>query len=206
MPFLDGLWIGLGFIMFIGPVFFTLLQVSLNYGFWPGFATAIGILMSDILAIIICSFGAIPFFKNTDNQLVIAFVGALVLIALGLKFILKPNINTEADLKELHAGHYLEFVTKGFLINFVNPFVFVVWIGIIGFAESKYSETNSTVMLLSGALLGIIGTDTLKALFAHKISHLIKPKFLVKVYKGIGILLLVFAGRLVWYGLENMNW
>ncbi len=206
MPFLDGFWIGLGFIIFIGPVFFTLLQVSLNYGFWPGFTTALGILMSDLLAIIICSFGAIPFFKNTDNQLIIALVGAIILTGLGLKFLLRPNVNTEADLKELHAGHYFEFFTKGFLVNFVNPFVFVVWIGVIGFAESKYENTTDIIILLSATLLGIILTDTLKALFAHRISHLIKPNFLKKIYKGIGILLLVFSVRLIWYGLENMNW
>lgn len=206
MPFLDGLWLGLGFVIFIGPVFFTLLHIALNHGFWAGFSTALGIVVSDAVALLICSFGAIPFFKNTDNQLILSFIGAAILIGLGLKFILRPQIQTETDVKTLKAGHYLNFFTKGFLVNFVNPFVFIVWIGVIGFAESKYSETSDIITLLCATLLGIIATDTLKALFAHKISHLIKPQFLKKVYRGIGIVLLAFAGRLVWYGFENMNW
>ena len=37
MPIIEGLFIGLGMILFIGPVFFTLLQTSLKQGFMAGF-------------------------------------------------------------------------------------------------------------------------------------------------------------------------
>jgi len=54
MIFLEGLIIGIGMILFVGPVFFTMLQVTLMRGFWAGFFVALGIIISDIACLLLC--------------------------------------------------------------------------------------------------------------------------------------------------------
>ena len=71
MAFINGFLIGLGFVIFLGPVFFYLLKCTLDAGFWSGVAVALGIVFADFLCLIICSFGAIPFFKNQQNQFIL---------------------------------------------------------------------------------------------------------------------------------------
>lgn len=201
MAFLEGFGVGLAMVVFIGPVFFTLLKSALNYGFWAGMMVALGIFISDVVCVALCSFGAIPFFKNTENQFYLAVGGSIILFGLGLKYLLKPNVNVDEQVK-LHAGHYTAYFTKGFLVNFVNPFVFLVWISVIGLGQGKYGAGEDLWIFLGASLLGILTTDSLKVIFADKIKPLIQPKFLLSAYQVIGIVLIGFGVRLVWFALS----
>lgn len=198
MAFLEGFLVGLGMVIFIGPVFFTLLKSALSYGFWAGMMVALGILISDAVCIGLCAFGAIPFFKNPENQFWLAVGGSVVLFALGLKYLFRPSINVDSDLK-LNPGHYTAYFAKGFIVNFVNPFVFLVWIGVIGLAQGKHGSGQELWIFLGAALLAILLTDSTKVLFANRIKKLIKPHFLKRTYQIIGVLMIGFGVRLLWF-------
>jgi threonine/homoserine/homoserine lactone efflux protein len=200
--FLHGLLIGFSFVIFLGPVFFYLLKSSLEKGFWAGFFVALGIIIGDLICIIICSFGAIPFFKNTDNQFWLGVVGSVLLIAMGLKFLIRPEakkVKDEKFPKKLTKASYVAYFSQGFLINFVNPFVFVVWIGIIGYAETKYGFSTAMFVFLAAALIGIFSTDITKVYFAQKIKKFLTPIFLKRLYQFFGMILIVFGIRIIFY-------
>lgn len=198
MAFLKGYGIGLAMVIFIGPVFFTVLKSTLKYGIAGGMTVAAGIVASDVLCVVLCSFGAIPFFKNPANQLGLAIAGCIVLFGLGLKYLLKPSVNIESgDLP--NAARYTTFFAKGFVVNFVNPFVFLVWIGVIGVARAEYGVTLNLFLFLLAVLLGIFTTDALKVVFAHRLKPFIRPDYLKHVYRVIGIALIAFGIRMMWY-------
>lgn len=200
MVFFEGFLIGLAMVVFIGPVFFTLLKSALNYGFWAGMMVALGIFFSDVVCVGLCSFGAIPFFENTENQFYLAIGGSVILFGLGLKYLFKPNVNVDEQVK-LHAGHYTAYFTKGFLVNFVNPFVFLVWISVIGLAQGKYGNSDDLWIFLGAALVAILVTDSLKVVFADRIKKFIQPKFLLRAYQVIGVVLIGFGVRLLVFAL-----
>jgi threonine/homoserine/homoserine lactone efflux protein len=158
---------------------------------------ALGIFVSDVACVILCSFGAVPFFKDESNQLWLGVVGAVVLFGLGLKYLVRPTISADVELK-LHAGHHTAFFLKGFLVNFVNPFVFLVWVGVIGHAQVKFGAGKDLHIFLLAALLAILTTDTLKVVFAHHIKRFIAPTMLVRTYQVIGVLLILFGIRMLW--------
>ena len=61
-----------------------------------------------------------------------------------------------------------------------------------------FKKTNKQVNIyLIGVLLGILTTDTLKALFAHNIKILLEPKYLQILYRIIAICLIGFGFRLL---------
>ena len=198
MAFLEGFVVGLGMIIFLGPVFFTLLKSSLQHGFRAGFSVATGIMVSDVAVLTLCSFGAIPFFENPDNQLWLGLGGSAILLALGIRYLLKQEAGKDV-IGSIQAQRYSTYFAKGFLVNFVNPFVFVVWIGLIGMGQTKYGSDSNLWIYCAGILSGIYLTDVTKVVFAHRISSFISPGFLLKAYKIIGFLLLVFAARLLWF-------
>jgi threonine/homoserine/homoserine lactone efflux protein len=198
MAFVEGFILGLGMIVFIGPVFFTLLKSALSYGMWAGLMVVFGIFMSDVVCVILCSFGAIPFFKNPENQFWLALGGGIILFGLGLKYILKPNVDVDADV-ELKAGDYTAYFAKGFLVNFVNPFVFVTWISIIGLGQTRFGSGADLWIFLGATLLAIFLTDSTKVLFAHRIKKLIEPKFLLRASQVIGVVMIGFGFRLLWF-------
>jgi threonine/homoserine/homoserine lactone efflux protein len=198
MAFVEGFVLGLGMMVFVGPVFFTLLKSALSYGVWAGLMVVLGIFMSDVVCVVLCSFGAIPFFKNPENQFYLASGGGVILLCLGLKYIFKPNVIVEDNI-ELKAGHYTAYFAKGFLVNFVNPFVFVTWISIIGLGQTRFGSGTNLWVFLGAALLAIFITDSTKVLFAHRIKKLIQPKFLLRVYQIIGVVMIGFGCRLLWF-------
>lgn len=194
MALFKGYLLGLGFVIFLGPVFFYLLKCTLDAGFKSGLAVALGIVFADFTCIVICSLGAIAFFENSKNQFWIGIIGAFILLFLGLKFIFKPNILAPSKEKiKLSKTNYFSFFSQGFLINFINPFVFIVWISIIGLAKVEYGTTNDLFMFLGAVLLGIFSTDMLKVLLAHRIKKFLSPSHLINVYRVFGIILLVFS-------------
>tara|TARA_B110000090_G_C13155694_1_gene359481 strand:+ start:73 stop:678 length:606 start_codon:yes stop_codon:yes gene_type:complete len=199
--FLEGYLIGLAMIVFIGPVFFTLLQSALRFGKLSGTMVAFGIIVSDIVCILIYFFGLnsieLPAYFNN----IVAAIGALVLIALGLKYLLQKPPNSEVVFAS--TLNLVSSFTNGFLVNFVNPFVFVVWAGIVLFAKESYSTPTEVQVHLIGVLAGIITTDLLKVLLADKIKPFLKPKILEKTTRFFGIVMIGFAFRLILYLLSK---
>ena len=198
MPFLSGLAVGLALLIFIGPVFFTLIQSALQCGFRSGLAVAAGICLSDLVVVLLVHlFGLGAFFSDPAHQFLLGVAGGLILVSMGGYYLLKPRPKTYVEIA-LKPSDYLKFFLKGFTVNFVNPFVFVVWIYLIGRGSHAYASAAELSWFLAGALLGIFATDTLKAAFAHRIKSLLHPRTLRWVYRSIGLILLGFGLRMCW--------
>ncbi len=199
MAFLEGMLTGLAMVAFVGPVFFTLLQVSLQFGFRSGFLVALGIFVSDVVCVVLCYYGASAFFTDQNNEFWIAIIGSIVLFFIGGAYLFKKGEIAEVKTSSLKSTNFIGFFTKGFLVNFVNPFVFAVWIAIVGKAQSSYATFTEVCIYLSVTLIMILLTDSLKALLAQKIKRFLKPKVLSTTYKIIGVLMLLFAIRILYY-------
>ena len=72
MEFLQGYLLGLSMIVFIGPVFFLLIRISLEFGTSAGVWVAIGIIISDILCVIL-SFLGVNLIQNSIFLCWVAF-------------------------------------------------------------------------------------------------------------------------------------
>ncbi len=198
MPvFLDGFLVGLALIILIGPVFFTLLKTSLQHGVVAGSMVAIGIFISDVLAVLLCVFGASAYLKSEESKFYLALAGGVILIAMGVRYFLKKKTTAEETI-ELKVKHYAGFFTKGFLVNFVNPFVFAVWLGIIAVAGNKHGFDVDLGIYLSGTLLAIFICDMSKVFLAGKIKNILKPQILFVLYKIIGVCLVLLGMRLLY--------
>lgn len=87
-------------------------------------------------------------------------------------------------------------IFTGFLVNFLNPFVFAIWIGLSLHAADTYGHGLGQWMLLGGALVGILVTDLAKAFYAPRLRRRLNAAMLKKLHIGIGIVLLVFSIRM----------
>ena len=187
--------LGLGTAFFLGPVFFTLIKNAIQNGRNAGIWTALGIIVSDVIVLAICYYSTDSLLESIKTEPLVKLAGSLILLGLGLKFIFKPVLfDTESVTTKKH--DYLGYFTQGFLVNGVNPFVFVIWIGFIAIGKNSYSDESIFVFLIS-ILLGIFITDLLKSVLADKIKPYLKPSSLLLAYKIIGAILIGFAIRLL---------
>ena len=195
MALFTGFLLGLGTLLFIGPVFFYLLKSTLESGFKAGVSVALGIILGDMLCLWIALYGTTEFIAKPTFVFWASIIGGALLLVMGLKYVLKPNLNTTVKGR-LQKSSLLVYGINGFLINFVNPFVFAVWFGFVSYTQALYDDSTA-LFSLAVTIAVIFSTDVLKALFAERISHLIEPQKLKNVFRVIGILMICFSIRLL---------
>ena len=191
MPILTGIFLGLTTLLFIGPVFFYLLKSSLESGFKAGIAVALGIIIGDIICVLLAIYGFGSFFESAENQKWFAGIGGVILLFFGLKNILKPSISDTKTKKNSKKSMFI-YGLNGFLINFINPFVFAVWFGFYTINKAKYNE-NEVIFSLVITLLFIFITDVIKAYFAQKLTLVLKKNRIEKLFRIVGIIIIGFA-------------
>ena len=205
MPFLDGIFFGLLLAIMIGPVFFLLIQTSMNEGFFPGAAMAFGVSLSDASYIFLCQLGVAQIHKNQYFETYLGIGGGLILLVFGLKMLLKPGIARDGGE---HVGrrfaNILKKILKGYLVNGVNPFVLIFWIGVASMTAIKYSAENYRMVgFYAGILITVLFTDLLKVYLADKIRPLITTKFIANLNRIAGIALIIYGGRLFYFALTS---
>ncbi|WP_298545939.1 LysE family transporter [uncultured Aquimarina sp.] len=196
MSFIEGFGIGVAMIIFVGPVFFLLLNSSFQYGIKAGISVAIGIIVSDVICVALCYYGLSSFMTATQNQFWIGIIGSCILFVLGINYLFKKAILTK-DLSVV-SKKWSTFFIKGFSVNFFNPFVFVVWIGVFKYGQQKYEDTTSVSMFLIAVLAGILTTDLLKVFLSEKLKKFISEYRLSIFFKVTGVVLLIFSFRLAY--------
>jgi threonine/homoserine/homoserine lactone efflux protein len=194
MHFFNGLLIGMSMVIFVGPVFFLLLTSSLSGGWKAGLAVALGIIISDLICVSLVSIGLAPLLSSPERLKWLGIGSGAMLIFLGIKYLINKKI-TLPNSEEKKSKFITHYFSKGFLINFINPFVWLVWLGIIKYAESKTNQHSS--IYLAGVLIGIFATDVAKVFVANWINRWLDITKLHKIYKVIGVVLIGFGIKML---------
>jgi threonine/homoserine/homoserine lactone efflux protein len=180
-----------------GPIFFTIVQVSMERGFKAGFALVSGQWLSDFIYIGLVIWGAAymrildtnPQFKETLSYY-LGGLGAIFLSFLGLVLLLTKPKNTEnkglATAKSIST-----FFLQGFLINTLTPFPVFFWISLMSSAVGRAMQTSETIVLLCSVMLMVIITDMLKVYAARKISRYLNAKYTIMLRRIAGLALIL---------------
>lgn len=161
-----GCVLGFGF----GTVFFALIQNSINYGYRKGLDIATGVVLSDIFIISIILFGSQYVDEIDKYKNVIKYTGGLLLIALGVYqfFPQKPSYNEKGEV--ISKGRFF-FISKGFLLNFMNPVNFLAWLAIQTYLKGVDSYTTmQSIYFFLGAILSIFIIEVLISVLANYIG------------------------------------
>lgn len=204
---LEGIGMGLVLSAMIGPVFFALITNSVENGFRHTVVLALGILFSDLIYVLITYFGVSVFARNPNFEIVLGYAGGLILMAFGISSFFKPSSErpNSGGLPLPKTGKTKGFF-KGFGINGVNPFVFLFWISIAGLVSLKdhFDRVDVSVYYI-GILLTVFSIDLLKAYVAKQLRSFITPKFMKLLNRGVGVLLVLFGLRLIYFAVERQG-
>ncbi|KYG75696.1 MULTISPECIES: LysE family translocator [Roseivirga] len=205
---INGFLFGLLLCVLIGPVFFALIQNSIEKGFWSGFFMAIGIALSDSFYIVVTYLGISQFVENPKFNMWLGGVGGVIMLIFGVIYLFKPV--PKKGLKQLHQEDtkWFQQIVKGFLLNGINPFVLLFWLGIISKVTLDFEYNNNQAITFFVVLIATVFlVDVLKSYFATKLSQIVTPRFMKIMNRVVGIALLLFSLRLfnfvlVAYGIE----
>lgn len=197
---LEGMSMGLLLSAIVGPVFFSLIQNSLEHGFNYAATLAFGILLSDSIYVILTFFGIKLLSDTTYIELVLGYVGGTILAGFGVNSLLNKQISRpNTGGIEIPVQRKRTALVKGFGINGVNPFVLLFWISIASLVSLKTDWTGGDILnYYLGILLTVFCIDLCKAFMAKQLSHLMTPRLMWLLKKSVGLVMIYFGLRMVW--------
>lgn len=199
---LNGMISGIVLAFLIGPVFFTILQTSIEKGFWSGVFVAIGVSVSDALYIFVAYLGLIQFMEADNFRHYLAYGGGIILLLFGLYYLfIKSKKLVQYDPETVKTRSWFRLSAKGFIINGLSPMVLFFWIATVGVATTRlgYTTTKEVTIFFSSIVGTVFTTDVVKAKLADKLRILMTPAFIRIMNIVLGIVLVVFAGRLIFF-------
>lgn len=201
--FLYGLPVGFAFSFALGPVFFSLIKASLEYGFKAAVSIALGVIAADLVLLGIAYGGVEAFLpKGMDVAFWVQLLGGLLLLGIGGATILKKTKNTEGS-SLTHERRIIKHLSMGFFLNIINPANFLEWVGTASVLKSKYHfETFENVSFFIGALLAVFGTELMVAYFATRLRRVLSNNVIYRINLVSG---LVFIGSGFWLLYEAMK-
>lgn len=203
----NGLLFGLLLALLIGPVFFALIQTSIEKGFSAGASMAVGIALSDAFYVVVASAGVAALAESQEFQLWLGVIGGSIMLVFGLVSLFKKVERQEVPSGEVADRSSLakQFV-KGFMLNGINPFVLLFWIGIASMVALNYQYSlPQEVAFFAAIVLTVFLLDLVKSYVAHKLKKVLSRRFMVWMNRMVGLVLVLFSFRLFFFTLEAMG-
>ena len=192
---ISGLTLGVILAISVGPVIFTVIKQSLNNGKEGGFSFVAGVWLSDILLIFISNAFSEIVTSLMQYRMALAIVGSIFLISMGAYYIFfkKIVLQTQGDNgPKFTTTDMMKIFSSGFLINTLNPNVFLFWLGTATAFASQYSFIERTI-IFGVCLVVNIAADILKVLMAGKLRNRLTLHNLNIINKVSGTILIGFG-------------
>lgn len=191
--FLYALPFGLALAFSAGPIFFVVIETSINKSKTRALMISLGALTADVLYIFVAYFGSRNFLDYIQNNSWVSIISGLGISVFGMVYFLakdrprKPNENLLLPKKRL-------YFLKGFAINFLNVAVLIYWVATTIAIGSRLEYNPSKMIVFYTSTLGsLMFIEIFKIYFANKFRQKFKPKLMRKIKKIIGLILTGFG-------------
>ena len=202
----------LAIVLGFGPAFITLIQTSIHRGFRSAAWFAAGVFLNDVLMVSLCVLTSIQVVANNERELFYFSLGAgVILILFGVftytKKVKEDNFksirertdeiideNREKFKKDDDTPRWFVFLGKGFVLNVLNPFVWIFWFSTVAVTAGTMEGNKLKVLLFFAIVLATsLGCDLLKAKGASFLKKFFNAKRIMIMNKIIGWGLVLFG-------------
>ncbi|WP_338841672.1 LysE family translocator [Flavobacterium ginsenosidimutans] len=195
---LAGLPWGLVLSFMVGPVFFVLLETSITKGFRAAIAFDFGVVLGDIFFIAIAYLGSYRLISSLKDKPALFIFGGIIMLSYGIISFVKlkkeEKINDEEIDRDILKRNYGSLFAKGFLLNVINIGVLGFWLAVIISVGPKLEMQNSRMFTFFAAvIITYLLVDCIKILLAKQLKSKMTPTNILKIKKGISIVLMFFG-------------
>jgi threonine/homoserine/homoserine lactone efflux protein len=202
---LTGLPWGIFLSFMIGPVFFILIETSITKGFRAALTFDLGVVLGDIFFIGVAYLGSYRLISSLKDKPALFIFGGIVMVAYGIISFVKlkkqAKIQYEAIDDEIIKKNYGSLLAKGFFLNIINIGVLGFWLAIIISVGPKLEmQTPRMMTFFTSVIVSYLLVDCLKIILAKQLKSKLTPTNILKIKKGISIVLIVFGVALMAQG------
>ena len=203
--FLQGVLLGLGLTILVGPILFILVQVSLERGYKAGLLVAGGVWVSDFMymaaSFLIINMLGIDLL-DPDLRFIFAMIGGTVLLAVGVGMFMKKAAEPEVH-QEWGGKSLFYFLSLGWSTNTFNPFTVFFWFTIMATNLTERGASWNAFIFILGVILPVMFFDSVKVLAAHKVRSYLKPSIIAIIRKISASVIMAFGVWLIITGVSQ---
>lgn len=201
---LTGIPWGIFLSFMIGPVFFILLETSITKGFRAALVFDSGVVLGDIVFIAIAYLGSYRLIQSLKDKPALFIFGGILMLVYGIiSFVnLKKGEKIKYNKidKEILKKNYGSLFIKGFFLNIINIGVLGFWLAIIISVGPKLKEPSRMMTFFATVIISYVLVDCVKIVLAKQLKTSLTPTNILKVKKGISIVLMIFGIVLITQG------
>lgn len=188
--------IGLGFMLslvFIGPIFFLLIETSFCRGHRHALALDLGVITADILCIIAAYFASADLVELIDKHPGFYRITALIILVYGIFMMFTKTQMHVANEKKIISQNYFKTFVNGFLFNILNVGVILFWLVTVISVRNEYPDLQNFLLYISLVIATYLVIDLLKILLAKQFHYKLTQNLANKIRKTVGIILIIFS-------------
>ena len=202
---LSGIPWGIFLSFMIGPVFFILLETSIVKGFRAALTFDLGVVLADIIFITIAYIGSYRLITSIKDNTALFMFGGIVMLAYGVISYIglhkEKKVDTHKIDNEIIRKDYLGLFIKGFFLNIINIGVLGFWLAIIISVGPKLEmQMPRMITFFVTVIITYLLVDSIKIVLAKQLKSKMTPTNILKIKKGISIVLMIFGVVLITQG------
>jgi len=204
--FLPAIFLGIILAFTIGPVFFTILEISVSKGFKAAVFFNIGVVFSEIVFFAIAYASTSSLLESIQENPSWKILGGVLLsFYAGITLLGIYQNKTEEGLYSVDPGYespnLIKNMVRGFLLNIINFAVLVFWILIVANYGPGFQDTEYKMFLF---FLTIVGTyfsiDLGKIYLAQQLKSSLTKAVITKIKIVVNSVILIIGIVLIFKG------
>jgi len=188
--------IGLGFMLslvFIGPIFFLLIETSFSRGPKHALALDLGVITADLLCIIAAYYASADIVDLIDKHPGFYRITAILILAYGIiMMVTKTKMHLPGEEKLISQNYFKTFL-NGFLFNLLNVGVILFWLVTVIGVRNQYPDTESVILYLGIVITTYLMIDFVKIFLAKQFHYKLTQRLANNIRKGVGVVLILFS-------------
>ena len=188
--------VGLGIMLslvFIGPIFFLLIETSFSRGPKHALALDLGVISADIICIVAAYFASADLVLLIDKHPSFYRITALIIFIYGIFMMVSKTKMHLRNEERIINQNYTRTFFNGFLLNFLNVGVVLFLLVNVISVRNQYPDTDNFILYLGIVIATYLGIDLVKIFLAKQFHAKLTQKVANRIRSGVGIVLILFS-------------
>ncbi|MBW8362536.1 MAG: LysE family transporter [Kaistella sp.] len=188
--------IGLGIMLslvFIGPIFFLLIETSFSRGPKHALALDLGVIFADILCIAAAFFASGDLVEIIDKHPGFYRITSFIILIYAVYMIVsKTKMHLPGEEKMIEQN-YLKTFLNGFFFNILNIGVVLFWLVTVISVRNAYPKLDEFLLYMTAVMGTYLVIDFFKISLAKQFHYKLTEKLANQIRKGVGFVLVGFS-------------
>ena len=188
--------VGLGIMLslvFIGPIFFLLIETSFSRGPRHALALDFGVVSADILCIIVSYYASADLVNLIDKHPGFYKISAFLIFIYALYMLIsRTKMHIEGEERLINQNYFKTYL-NGFLLNLLNIGVVLFWLVTVISVRNAYPVVQDFVLYIGIVIGTYLLIDLFKIILAKQFHDKLNQRVANKIRKGVGVILVIFS-------------